>query len=213
MLRNGASERRRRPGHGDRHDFHGHDALISLRLTDGTPVLARVLGPVTDATVGAEVTVRVRGAGPSVRRESCEPNHSAMSTRLDRDRAAELVLLMQPAAVGALDRSERLIHLDRVLRARNTDSASVQSRSRGTWCPASRGYMPIGCEQADPRGDEEDHRRREQVFPVLNRANRNAPGARPMSAHDRGDAEQRGTSRRLPRPICFRGGPRRIARR
>jgi iron(III) transport system ATP-binding protein len=62
VLRNGASERAGVPATVTRTDFHGHDALISLRLADGTPVLARVLGPATDATVGAEVTVRVRGA-------------------------------------------------------------------------------------------------------------------------------------------------------
>lgn len=42
-------------------DFHGHDALLSLRLPDGTMVAARVLGP-AGAVVGGEVAVRVRGA-------------------------------------------------------------------------------------------------------------------------------------------------------
>ncbi len=69
VLRNGASERGAVPATVTRTDFHGHDALISLRLSDGTPVLARVLGPATDATVGTEVTVRVRGAARVFRRQ------------------------------------------------------------------------------------------------------------------------------------------------
>jgi iron(III) transport system ATP-binding protein len=43
-----------------RHDFHGHDALVALRLTDGTRVTARVLDGATVA-VGSRVTLRVDG--------------------------------------------------------------------------------------------------------------------------------------------------------
>ncbi|MEJ3748568.1 ABC transporter ATP-binding protein [Actinomycetes bacterium KLBMP 9797] len=43
-----------------RHDFHGHDALVGLRLSDGTHVTARVLDGVPLA-IGDQVTVSVRG--------------------------------------------------------------------------------------------------------------------------------------------------------
>ena len=45
-------------------DFHGHDALVALRLNDGTPLLARLFATAADhtsPTVGAEVRVRARG--------------------------------------------------------------------------------------------------------------------------------------------------------
>jgi iron(III) transport system ATP-binding protein len=45
-----------------RHDFHGHDALVHLRLADGTPVTARVLDSSPPVAVGDEVRVAVRGA-------------------------------------------------------------------------------------------------------------------------------------------------------
>ena len=44
-----------------RHDFHGHDALVGLRLADGTRVTARVLDGTPTAPVGAEVGVTVEG--------------------------------------------------------------------------------------------------------------------------------------------------------
>lgn len=46
-----------------RHDFHGHDALVALRLTDGTPITARILDTSEQVSVGADVAVRVDGAG------------------------------------------------------------------------------------------------------------------------------------------------------
>lgn len=43
--------------------YHGHDALVSLALGDGTPVLVRVLdGPLTTLTSGATVQVCVNGS-------------------------------------------------------------------------------------------------------------------------------------------------------
>jgi iron(III) transport system ATP-binding protein len=46
------------------HDFHGHDALVALRLADGTPVTARVLGTDDDVIEeGDSVTVTVAGHG------------------------------------------------------------------------------------------------------------------------------------------------------
>jgi iron(III) transport system ATP-binding protein len=47
-----------------RHDFHGHDSLLGLRLADGTEIAARVLGPAA-RRVGATVHVRVRGPARS----------------------------------------------------------------------------------------------------------------------------------------------------
>ncbi|PZF96491.1 ABC transporter ATP-binding protein [Micromonospora deserti] len=44
-----------------RHDFHGHDALVGLRLADGTLVTARVLDDPTPMPVGAAVSVTVHG--------------------------------------------------------------------------------------------------------------------------------------------------------
>lgn len=44
-----------------RHDFHGHDALVGLRLADGTRVTARVLDGGPTVPVGAEVGVTVEG--------------------------------------------------------------------------------------------------------------------------------------------------------
>ncbi|MER7165946.1 ABC transporter ATP-binding protein [Micromonospora sp. NPDC000207] len=44
-----------------RHDFHGHDALVGLRLTDGTRITARILDDATAAPVGTDVMVRVDG--------------------------------------------------------------------------------------------------------------------------------------------------------
>ncbi|MFP5372782.1 MAG: TOBE domain-containing protein, partial [Actinomycetes bacterium] len=45
-----------------RHDFHGHDALVLLRLPDGSQVTARVLDSTPPFAVGETVTVSVRGA-------------------------------------------------------------------------------------------------------------------------------------------------------
>jgi iron(III) transport system ATP-binding protein len=44
-----------------RHDFHGHDSLIVLRLADGTPVSARILDSTAPLAAGDQVTVSVRG--------------------------------------------------------------------------------------------------------------------------------------------------------
>ncbi|HET8657973.1 MAG TPA: ABC transporter ATP-binding protein [Micromonosporaceae bacterium] len=44
-----------------RRDFHGHDAVLGLRLADGTEVAARVLGGPTVPAVGATVGISVRG--------------------------------------------------------------------------------------------------------------------------------------------------------
>ncbi|MEV6690803.1 ABC transporter ATP-binding protein [Micromonospora sp. NPDC051196] len=44
-----------------RHDFHGHDALVGLRLADGTRITARTLDDGADWPVGDEVTVQVDG--------------------------------------------------------------------------------------------------------------------------------------------------------
>jgi iron(III) transport system ATP-binding protein len=44
-----------------RHDFHGHDALVLLRLADGTQITARVLDSGPPVTVGDRVTISVRG--------------------------------------------------------------------------------------------------------------------------------------------------------
>ena len=44
-----------------RHDFHGHDALVLLRLADGTQITARVLDSTPAVTVGDRVTISVRG--------------------------------------------------------------------------------------------------------------------------------------------------------
>jgi iron(III) transport system ATP-binding protein len=41
-------------------DFHGHDALLGVRLADGTEIAARVIGP-SAPPVGAAVSVRVHG--------------------------------------------------------------------------------------------------------------------------------------------------------
>ncbi|MCM0676311.1 ABC transporter ATP-binding protein [Micromonospora phytophila] len=46
-----------------RHDFHGHDALVGLRLADGTRITARILDDATAVPVGAAVSVSVDGAG------------------------------------------------------------------------------------------------------------------------------------------------------
>ncbi|HEX5598869.1 MAG TPA: ABC transporter ATP-binding protein [Micromonosporaceae bacterium] len=44
-----------------RHEFHGHDALVALRLADGTQVTARVLDGVEPVSIGADVAVHVDG--------------------------------------------------------------------------------------------------------------------------------------------------------
>ena len=44
-----------------RHDFHGHDALVWLRLADGTEVTARIQDSTPPVAVGDRVTVSVRG--------------------------------------------------------------------------------------------------------------------------------------------------------
>jgi iron(III) transport system ATP-binding protein len=48
-------------GHVVRHDFHGHDILTLVRLTDGTELLARRLNTGALAEPGAPVTVRIEG--------------------------------------------------------------------------------------------------------------------------------------------------------
>lgn len=44
-----------------RHDFHGHDALIALRLADGTRVTARILDDAEPVPIGADVALLVDG--------------------------------------------------------------------------------------------------------------------------------------------------------
>jgi iron(III) transport system ATP-binding protein len=44
-----------------RHDYHGHDWLVGLRLEDGTTVTARILGTGPAPSTGAEVRVRTHG--------------------------------------------------------------------------------------------------------------------------------------------------------
>ncbi|MEV0729140.1 ABC transporter ATP-binding protein [Polymorphospora sp. NPDC050346] len=44
-----------------RHEFHGHDALVALRLADGTRITARILDAGTPVAVGTDVTVHVDG--------------------------------------------------------------------------------------------------------------------------------------------------------
>ncbi|MEU8249771.1 ABC transporter ATP-binding protein [Nonomuraea sp. NPDC048916] len=43
------------------HDFHGHDATVTLHLADGTRITARVPGHAVPVTVGATVGVQVEG--------------------------------------------------------------------------------------------------------------------------------------------------------
>lgn len=46
-----------------RRDFQGHDALLALRLADGTPVVARIFDPASvPHVIGGEVGLRVRGS-------------------------------------------------------------------------------------------------------------------------------------------------------
>ncbi|GAA2710538.1 hypothetical protein GCM10010429_26100 [Micromonospora olivasterospora] len=44
-----------------RQDFHGRDALTTLRLDDGTVLTARTLDEGTGLAAGAQVAVAVRG--------------------------------------------------------------------------------------------------------------------------------------------------------
>ncbi|MEU4996024.1 ABC transporter ATP-binding protein [Streptomyces sp. NPDC021622] len=47
-----------------RRDFYGHDAVLALRLRDGTPVAARIFDPASvPPAVGDEVALRVQGTG------------------------------------------------------------------------------------------------------------------------------------------------------
>ncbi|GAA1869215.1 ABC transporter ATP-binding protein [Asanoa iriomotensis] len=49
-----------------RHEYHGHDTLLGLRLADGTPLLARVMGqrtPPVGASIGLDVLGAVRAYG------------------------------------------------------------------------------------------------------------------------------------------------------
>jgi len=45
-----------------RRDYHGHDSLVTLRLADGTEVVARLLGTEPGVVVDAEVWLHVRGS-------------------------------------------------------------------------------------------------------------------------------------------------------
>jgi iron(III) transport system ATP-binding protein len=57
-----------------RRDFQGHDALLALRLTDGTPVLARIFDPTSAPhALGSEVGLRVRGAARAFPAPPWEP--------------------------------------------------------------------------------------------------------------------------------------------
>jgi iron(III) transport system ATP-binding protein len=51
-----------------RHDFHGHDALVALRLADGTEVTARTHGGTRAPALGEEVSIAV-GAPPASSRD------------------------------------------------------------------------------------------------------------------------------------------------
>ncbi|WP_435831094.1 ABC transporter ATP-binding protein [Polymorphospora rubra] len=44
-----------------RHEFHGHDALVALRLADGTRITARILDAGAPVAVGTDVSVHVDG--------------------------------------------------------------------------------------------------------------------------------------------------------
>jgi iron(III) transport system ATP-binding protein len=66
-------------------EFYGHDQLVKLRCSDGTPVTARLLGPRSELVVGAPVAVtamerplffvdgRPVGSGPAERAGSAAP--------------------------------------------------------------------------------------------------------------------------------------------
>ena len=41
-------------------DFHGHDALLTLRLSDGSVVTARIFGAGTPSGIDQRVALRVR---------------------------------------------------------------------------------------------------------------------------------------------------------
>ncbi|GGT00763.1 ABC transporter ATP-binding protein [Streptomyces chromofuscus] len=62
-----------------RRDFRGHDALLALRLTDGTPITARIFNPASvPHLVGSEVGLRVHGAARAFSRTVQSP---AVATR------------------------------------------------------------------------------------------------------------------------------------
>lgn len=48
-----------------RHDFFGHDALLGLRLPDGTVISSRIIGGTAAPPVGARVGVGVQGPARS----------------------------------------------------------------------------------------------------------------------------------------------------
>ncbi|WP_328398330.1 ABC transporter ATP-binding protein [Streptomyces sp. NBC_00390] len=53
-------------------DFYGHDAMLGMRLGDGTPVAARIFDPATvPPAVGDEVGVRVRGTARAFPARNC----------------------------------------------------------------------------------------------------------------------------------------------
>jgi iron(III) transport system ATP-binding protein len=49
-----------------RHDYHGHDSLVSLRLADGSTVTARILGTLPAPTPDTPVRVRAQGTARAV---------------------------------------------------------------------------------------------------------------------------------------------------
>ncbi|RIV40856.1 ABC transporter ATP-binding protein [Micromonospora radicis] len=53
-----------------RHDFHGHDALVGLRLADGTRITARILDGAAPLSPGGEVSVQVDGAARAFPRDT-----------------------------------------------------------------------------------------------------------------------------------------------
>lgn len=57
-----------------RRDFQGHDTLLALRLTDGTPVAARIFDPASvPHALGSEVGLLVRGAARAFPSNRPEP--------------------------------------------------------------------------------------------------------------------------------------------
>ncbi|HEX5541297.1 MAG TPA: ABC transporter ATP-binding protein [Micromonospora sp.] len=63
-----------------RHEFHGHDALVALRLADGTRVTARVLDGVEPVSVGSDVVVNVDGVARAWPADPATPGPREPST-------------------------------------------------------------------------------------------------------------------------------------
>jgi iron(III) transport system ATP-binding protein len=65
-------------------DFHGHDARVTLRLADGTRVIARVLGAAESLTIGAATTLGVDGSA-----RAYDAPDEAAAVRVAGDRPGE----------------------------------------------------------------------------------------------------------------------------